>query len=64
MDALSQFMKECQAVRAGRIKEIPGLRQRSKDTGLSLQRMCLAAEATDVDVAEDGDELKIVPAPY
>jgi hypothetical protein len=64
MDELSKFMMECHSVRAGSLKEIPGLRQRSKDTGLSLQRMRLAAEATDVDVAEDGAELKIVPAQY
>jgi hypothetical protein len=64
MDEMSKLMMECHAVRAGRIKEIPGLRQRSKDTGLSEQDMRLTAEATDVDVVTDGDELKIVPASY
>lgn len=64
MDELSKFMKDCHDVRFGRAEEILNLRQRSKDTGLSVNRMRLAAEAANVDIVDDGDELKIVPASY
>jgi len=64
MDNLSQFLAECNAVRAGRLPAINGLLARSSSTGLSLGRMRLAAEAADVEIIEEGDELKVVPCNY
>lgn len=61
MDNLSQFLAECNAVRAGRLPAVTGLLARSSSTGLSLERMRLAAEAADVEIIEEGDEMKVVP---
>lgn len=41
MDNLSQFLAECNAVRAGSLPVIDGLRARASSTGLSLERMRL-----------------------
>lgn len=64
MDNLSQFLAECNAVRAGSLPGINDLRARAGSTGLSLERMRLAAEAADVEIIEEGNELKVVPCDY
>jgi hypothetical protein len=64
MDNLSQFLAECNAVRAGSLPAIDGLRARASSTGLSLDRMRLAAAAADVEIIKDGDELKVVSCNY
>lgn len=64
MDNLSQFLAECNAVRAGRLPAINGLLARSSNTGLSLERMRLAAEAADVEIVEEDGDIKVVPCNY
>ena len=64
MDNLSQLLTECHAVRAGKTLSITDLRARAERTGLSLDRIYLAAEAADVEVVDDGNELKIIPCAY
>lgn len=64
MDNLSQFLAECNAVQAGRLPRINGLLARSSSTGLSLERMRLAAEAADVEIIEADGELNVVPCNY
>jgi hypothetical protein len=64
MDRLGEFLQECHAVRARKVEAITGLRQRAKETGLTLARMRLAAEAADVDIVADGKELKVIAVSY
>lgn len=61
MDRLGQFLQECHAVRARKVAEISELRKRSRETGLTLAHMRLAAQAADVQIVADGKELKVVP---
>lgn len=60
MTAIDTFLQECNAVRAGHIQEITGLRARAKSTGLALKSMRLVAMAADVEIVADGKELKVV----